>query len=449
MTASKKSPCILIVDDEPDICELLEITFQRMHLHTHSASCVSEAKKALARHTFHVCLTDMRLPDGDGIGLVEYIQQQHPQLPVAVITAYGSVDTAVQALKAGAFDFISKPVELTLLRDLISRALSLSQTEAVKSETDISSAQQLLGTSQPMQDLKAMIVKLARSQAPICIFGESGCGKERVAREIHRLGPRSTQPFVPVNCGAIPTELMESEFFGHSKGSFTGALHDKQGLFQAANGGTLFLDEIAELPQHMQVKLLRAIQERAIKAIGAAVETPVDVRILSATHKDLANLVIQGRFRQDLYYRINVIELQVPPLRKRMEDLPALALHILTKIAARSQDSVRSLTPDALANLQAYSYPGNVRELENILERAVALCEGEQIETSDLQLPDSQTLTQERVALLDVQFDKLERQIITQMLEHTGGDKILAAKLLGLTPRQLRYRLHRMEGSST
>lgn len=319
----------LIVDDEPDIRELLEITLGRMKLDTRSARNVKEARELLAREPFDLCLTDMRLPDGSGLDLVQYIQQRHPQTPVAMITAYGSLDTAIQALKAGAFDFLTKPVDLGRLRELVATALRLRNPEAEETPVD----NRLLGESPPMRALRNQIGKLARSQAPVYISGESGSGKELVARLIHEQGPRIERPFVPVNCGAIPTELMESEFFGHKKGSFTGAIEDKQGLFQAASGGTLFLDEVADLPMPMQVKLLRAIQEKAVRAVGGQQEIGVDVRILCATHKDLAAEVGAGRFRQDLYYRLNVIELRVPPLRERREDIPLLAERILKRLA--------------------------------------------------------------------------------------------------------------------
>ncbi|MDD3517097.1 MAG: sigma-54 dependent transcriptional regulator [Chromatiales bacterium] len=433
---------VLVVDDEPDIRELLEITLGRMKLNARTAACVAEARQLLAREDFDLCLTDMRLPDGNGIELVEHIQRERPQLPVAVITAFGSMDTAIQALKAGAFDFVSKPVDLNMLRDLISSALRVSAAKRNAAETS-----GLQGDSPPMRQLKAAIVKLARSQAPVYIRGESGTGKERVAREIHARGPRSDRPFVPVNCGAIPTELMESEFFGHVKGSFTGAVADKEGLFQAAHGGTLFLDEVAELPLHMQVKLLRAIQERAVKPVGASREVPVDVRILSATHKDLAAEVAAGRFRQDLYYRINVIELGVPPLRERMDDLPLLTADILARIAADWGAAAPEPSAAALAKLRGYAYPGNVRELENILERAATLCEGGRIEADDLRLPDPAATTvinNGTARSLDDALEEQEKQAILDALEKTRWNRTAAAKLLGISFRQMRYRLKKL-----
>ncbi len=363
----------LIIDDEPDIRELLELTLNRMDIDTEAAADLKQARELLKNKHFDLCLTDMRLPDGNGIELVEWIQQHFPNLPVAVITAYGNMELAVQALKAGAFDFVSKPVDLEDLRNLVQTALKLSTAHQGK---NLRSRHELLGDSEPMQKIRGTIAKLARSQAPVFISGESGTGKELVARLIHNKGPRSDHPFVPVNCGAIPSELMESEFFGHKKGSFTGAIQDKEGLFQAADGGTLFLDEVADLPMAMQVKLLRAIQEKAVRPVGAQKEIHIDVRILSATHKDLDKQVADGHFRQDLYYRLHVIQLTVPPLRERTEDIELLSSHILNKIASTQSANTPELGKDALNALQGYSFPGNVRELENILERAITLCEG-------------------------------------------------------------------------
>jgi two-component system response regulator PilR (NtrC family) len=353
---------VLIVDDEPDIRELLEITLGRMKLDTYSARNASEALALLKRETFDLCLTDMRLPDGTGLELVQHIQQRYPQIPVAMITAYGNVDTAINALKAGAFDFLTKPVDLARLRELVTSALLLPAP-------GVAIDRRLLGDSLPMRNLRKQIDKLARSQAPVYISGESGSGKELVARLIHDRGPRANQPFVPVNCGAIPSELMESEFFGHRKGSFSGAIEDKPGLFQAAHGGTLFLDEVADLPLPMQVKLLRAIQEKAVRSVGGQQEVVVDVRILCATHKDLGAEVAAERFRQDLYYRLNVIELRVPPLRERRDDIEPLASHVLKRLAVDTGQPEAKLHPKALDALKSYRFPGNVRELENMLER--------------------------------------------------------------------------------
>ncbi|MFO7603262.1 MAG: sigma-54 dependent transcriptional regulator [Gammaproteobacteria bacterium] len=435
----------LIVDDEPDIRELLEITLARMGIATHSAEDINGAKALLQAHPFNLCLTDMRLPDGNGIDLVRYIQQQYPHMPAAVITAHGNVDSAVEALKAGAFDFVSKPVDLTKLRNLVSTALKISARE--KTDNSPAPVYQLLGKSGAILQTRKTIEKLARSQAPVYVSGESGVGKELVARLIHESGPRHERPFVPVNCGAIPGELMESEFFGHRKGSFTGAVSDKLGLFQAADGGTLFLDEVADLPLAMQVKLLRAIQESAIRPVGESREIAINVRILSATHKDLAALVAAGDFRQDLFYRINVIELHVPSLRERPEDIPLLCEHLLRRIARQWQSDVPKLGPTAMRALQAYRFPGNVRELENILERAMTLCEGNVIQQDDLQLPQ-QTAGHNPTAVADLSLDSsvenTERELICKALEKTRYNKTAAAELLGISFRQLRYRIKKL-----
>jgi two-component system response regulator PilR (NtrC family) len=436
----------LIVDDEPDIRELLEITLGRMKLDTRSARDVKEAREWLAREPFDLCLTDMRLPDGTGLELVQYIQQRHPHVPVAMITAYGSLDTAINALKAGAFDYLTKPVDLARLRELVNSALRLGTTAGDERSVD----DRLLGDTPPMRTLRAQISKLARSQAPVYISGESGSGKELVARLIHEQGPRLDKPFVPVNCGAIPSELMESEFFGHKKGSFTGAIEDKQGLFQAANGGTLFLDEVADLPLAMQVKLLRAIQEKAVRAVGGQQEVIVDVRVLCATHKDLAAEVAAGRFRQDLYYRLNVIELCVPSLRERREDIPLLAARMLTRLAQGTGVASATLSSDALAKLKNYRFPGNVRELENMLERAYTLCENEQIQASDLRLADvtssgeSGEISLAGIDNLEDYLESIERKLIEQALEETRWNRTAAAERLGMTFRSLRYRLKKL-----
>ncbi|PVZ72464.1 sigma-54-dependent transcriptional regulator [Pelagibaculum spongiae] len=442
-------PLALIVDDEPDIRELLEITLGRMGLQTRGAGTVSDARQLLRSHNFQICLTDMKLPDGNGLELVELIQNNHPQLPVAVITAHGNMETAIRGLKAGAFDFVSKPVDLKVLRELVQAALKLpSGQTASKQASDIERT--MLGQSPAMQLLRATIRKLSRSQAPVFISGASGTGKEMAARMIHALGPRAEKPFVPVNCGAIPSELMESEFFGHKKGSFTGAHQDKQGLFQSANGGTLFLDEVADLPLAMQVKLLRAIQEKAVRPVGSEREIPVDVRLLSATHKDLHKLISQSAFREDLFYRINVIQLSMPSLSERPQDIEQLALHFLQKLARRNQQQTPSLLPDALNALKNYHYQGNVRELENILERALALCENDTINTFDLQLtvkgPSGQTARPAGRGNqpLEEYIDQVERQAINEALVSTGGNRTKAAELLGISFRALRYRLKKL-----
>lgn len=443
------SPLVLIIDDEPDILELLDLTLQRMQLQTRSATTMAQAMQLLASTNFDLCLTDMRLPDGDGLTIVRHIQQNHPQTPVAMITAYGSLDTAISALKAGAFDFLTKPVDLQRLRELVNSALRLNQTQApaLSEETP----DPILGCSPPIEQLRKRIAKLARSQAPLYISGESGSGKELVARRIHALSSRSQAPFVPVNCGAIPSELMESEFFGHRKGSFTGAVADKPGLFQAAGGGTLFLDEVADLPMAMQVKLLRAIQEKSVRPVGTQQEESVDVRLLCATHKDLAAEVAEGRFRQDLFYRINVIELSVPPLRERREDIPLLTQHILARLARRNQMPVPHIGAPTMERLTSYRFPGNVRELENILERAFTLSEGAVIETDDIHISACPTAASSQatpslgdIGSLEDYLDNIERNAITQALEETRWNKTAAAKRLGLTFRSLRYRLKKL-----
>ncbi|WP_286916237.1 MULTISPECIES: sigma-54-dependent transcriptional regulator [Pseudomonas] len=445
MSARQK---ILIVDDEPDIRELLEITLGRMKLETRSARDVAEAREWLGRESFDLCLTDMRLPDGTGLELVQFIQQRYSHLPVAMITAFGSLDTAINALKAGAFDFLTKPVDLPRLRELVGAALRMPAPAAAGKEPSID--QRLLGESPPMLGLRKQIGRLARSQAPVYISGESGSGKELVARLIHEQGPRADRPFIPVNCGAIPAELMESEFFGHRKGSFTGATEDKPGLFQAAHGGTLFLDEVADLPLTMQVKLLRAIQEKAVRAVGGQTENVVDVRILSATHKDLAAEVAAQRFRQDLYYRLNVIELRVPCLRERREDIPLLASSVLARLAQGSGLPAAQLTPAALETLKGYRFPGNVRELENMLERAYTLCEDDRIEASDLRLSETASSVETgepslaQIDNLEDYLESVERKLILQALEETRWNRTAAAQRLNMSFRSMRYRLKKL-----
>ncbi|TQV82990.1 sigma-54-dependent transcriptional regulator [Aliikangiella coralliicola] len=454
-----QTPLALIVDDEPDILQLLGITLSRMNIDTRQAENLGQAYQLLEKHEFDICLTDMRLPDGDGIELVEHIQNKHPELPVALITAHGNMEIAIDAMKAGAFDFLSKPVDLGSLRNLISAALKLKQTPEQKSKANSKVKKQLIGDTPVMKHLKQTILKLARSQAPVYINGESGTGKELVAKLIHYKGPRADKPFVPVNCGAIPSELMESEFFGHKKGSFTGAIADKKGLFQSADGGTLFLDEIAELPLNMQVKLLRAIQEKTVRPVGSETEINIDVRILSASHKNLLKLVDTEEFRKDLFYRINVIELKVPPLRERTDDIPKLANYLLEQLAKSQGLGVSSLSDTALAELKRYDFPGNIRELENILERAITLSMGEQIQQEDLNL-GTVTRTQEsdtdqssapsnmpqRSGLsLDEYLEKIEIQEIMKALEEANGNKTQAAKLLGISFRAMRYKLKKLQ----
>jgi two-component system response regulator PilR (NtrC family) len=407
-----------------------------MDIRTDSAADVSAAKTKLAAQHYDLCLTDMRLPDGDGLELVEWMQSNAPEVPVAVITAHGNVETAVQALKLGAFDFISKPLDLNHLRNIIEHALKIDPARDDKSR--------LLGESTAMENLREMIDKVARSQAPVHISGESGTGKELVAHLIHDSGPRADGPFVPVNCGAIPAELMESEFFGHRKGSFTGAVADKTGLLQSADGGTLFLDEIADLPLAMQVKLLRVIQEKKVRPVGASKEESVNARILSATHRNLGEMVAGGEFREDLYYRINVIEMRVPALRDRGDDVLQLAEHILKKLRATSK-----LDDSARHALLAYKFPGNVRELENMLERAVTLCTSGRIGERDLHMRRTATGTSgtgsTQLSNLGDQVEDVQRQAIVEALEKTRYNKTAAAKLLGVSFRQLRYRIKKLD----
>ncbi|MEP1471486.1 MAG: sigma-54 dependent transcriptional regulator [Halieaceae bacterium] len=458
---------VLIVDDEPDIRELLDITLSRMGLVTHSAATLAEAISKTDELRPDLCLTDMKLPDGNGISLVEHIQTEHPHIPVAMITAHGSVETAISALKAGAFDFINKPIALDNLRNLVSTALQLDDDT---SSTDDAVDQDLIGKAPAIQTLRKQIAKLARSQAPVHIHGESGSGKEIAARLIHKNGPRAAGAFVAVNCGAIPPELMESELFGHVKGSFTGASQDKIGLFQAATGGTLFLDEVADLPLAMQVKMLRAIQEKSIRPVGANEELATDIRLLSATHKDLAKEVEDGRFREDLYYRINVIDLHVPSLRERAEDIPALANAILSELARSEGNDKVTLDETAIDALSRYHFPGNVRELENMLERAFALCDGELITAEDIQLPEKAPRSpdareratdgndsgnadasntkalrpEEAYGDLEGFLDDIERQVLSVALEECRWNKTATAKKLGISFRSLRYRLKKL-----
>jgi len=429
-------PLALVIDDEPDICELLKMTLGRMDVRTESAADVASAKALLGKHDFDICLTDMRLPDGDGLELVEWMQTNAPGVPVAVITAHGNVETAVHALKLGAFDFISKPLDLGNLRNIVENALRIN--------TAVQQDSKLLGESSRMYELREMIDRVARSQAPVHISGESGTGKELVARLIHDSGPRAEGPFVPVNCGAIPAELMESEFFGHRRGSFTGAVNDKAGLLQCAEDGTLFLDEIADLPLPMQVKLLRVIQEKKVRPVGASQEEIVDVRFLSATHRNLSTMVANGEFREDLYYRINVIELNVPALRQRGDDVLLLAEHILRKL-----NGAASLHEDARNALLTYAFPGNVRELENMLERAVTLSATGLITPTDLHMRDTSEASTAAASavsgvMLGEQVEDVQRQAIVEALEKTRYNKTAAAKLLGLSFRQLMYRIKKL-----
>jgi two-component system, NtrC family, response regulator PilR len=439
-------PAVLVIDDEPDLCELLSITLKRMDLNPQTANSIAEGRRLLKAERFDLCLTDMQLPDGDGLELVEWMQRNTPTVPVAVITAHGNMESAVRALKVGAFDFVSKPLDLTGLRKLVATAIKLSNPN--DGDTSVFGPR-LLGASAAMHNMREMIARVARSQAPVHISGESGTGKELVAKLIHESGPRRDGSFVPVNCGAIPSELMESEFFGHKRGSFSGAVNDKKGLVQSAEGGTLFLDEIADLPLHMQVKLLRVIQEKAVRAVGEQLEVGIDVRILSATHKNLAQLVAEGKFREDLFYRVNVIELRVPSLRERPEDVQELAEAVLRRLGRRMKITPPMLSKDALVALEAYAFPGNVRELENILERAITLTTEGEIRATDIQLrpPPGGGLAPANASgthALGDHLEDIERDAIMKALEQTRFNKTAAAKVLGMSFRALRYRIKKL-----
>jgi two-component system response regulator PilR (NtrC family) len=461
-----QKPSCLIVDDEDDIRELLVITLERMNIETFSASCVQEAQQMLAQRHFGLCLTDMQMPDGSGLDLLQFINEHHSGLPVAIITAHGSADNAVSALKAGAFDYLSKPISLKQLRPLVESALKLS----AKTQQSQPNTLQLWGNSEQIKNVRGMIAKLARSQAPVYISGESGSGKELAAKLIHQNSSRAEAPFIAVNCGAIPENLMESEFFGYKKGSFTGAAQDKVGMFQAASGGTLFLDEVADLPLSMQVKLLRAIQEKKVRMVGSTVEETVDVRIISATHKNLSMMMDQGLFRKDLYYRLNVIQLKMPALRERPADIPIMANSLLEKLCQNQKIMLPVMDAKALAYLSSLTFPGNVRELENMLERALALCNGKTITIEDLSTEDFDTLPREHISwnqaessatnLVSADFcddelkletlnltdylEDIEKKAIIQALQKTNNNKTAAAKLLGVTFRTLRYRLAKL-----
>ena len=451
-------PLVLVVDDEPDLLELVSLTLSRMNFRTRTAPDLETARRLLKAESFDLCLTDMRLPDGDGLDLVAWIQENRATLPVAVITAHGNVESAVRALKLGAFDFVSKPLDLGMLRKLVGSALKL-RAGADSKATATLTGPRLIGGSAVMEQLRDMISRVARSQAPVHISGESGTGKELVARMIHESGPRRDGPFVAVNCGAIPTELMESELFGHKRGSFTGAIADKKGLVQSAEGGTLFLDEVADLPLHMQVKLLRVVQEKTVRPVGEAREENVDIRILSATHKNLADLVAQGLFREDLFYRINVIELRVPALRERSADIPEIAEVILERLVRRTGGKAPRVSADAIGMLQGYAFPGNVRELENVLERALTLSTGGEITVEHVRLrsaarpagsepssPATATAptTVEAGAALGSHLESIERDAIIKALDKTRYNKTAAAKLLGMSFRALRYRIKKL-----
>jgi two-component system response regulator PilR (NtrC family) len=452
---SSEQPVVLVVDDEPDLLELVSLTLNRMRLTTRTAPDLGSARKLLKAERFDLCLTDMRLPDGDGLDLVAWIQANRAALPVAVITAHGNIEAAVRALKLGAFDFVSKPLDLGVLRKLVESAIKLGA--AIDEETASNlRGPRLLGSSAAMEQLREMIGRVARSQAPVHICGESGTGKELVARLVHESGARRGGPFVAVNCGAIPSELMESELFGHKRGSFTGAIADKKGLVQSAEGGTLFLDEVADLPLHMQVKLLRVVQEKTVRPVGEAREETVDVRILSATHKNLADLVAKGVFREDLFYRINVIELRVPALRERSGDVAEIAEAIMGRLGRRANGPSAGLSEDALGVLAEYPFPGNVRELENVLERALTLSGGGIITAEHIRLrvarrpsgvqPDPGTTPApiSSDTALGTQLESIERDAIIKALEKTRYNKTAAAKVLGMSFRALRYRIKKL-----
>ena len=448
-------PVVLVVDDEPDLLELVSLTLSRMNLTTRTASDLNGARRLLKAERFDLCLTDMRLPDGDGLDLVAWIQENRAAVPVAVITAHGNIESAVRALKLGAFDFVSKPLDLGVLRKLVGSAIKLRAGAEERTAASLQGPR-LLGSSAVMEQLRDMIARVARSQAPVHIYGESGTGKELVARMIHECGARHEGPFVAVNCGAIPTELMESELFGHKRGSFTGAVVDKTGLIQSAEGGTLFLDEVADLPLHMQVKLLRVVQEKTLRPVGAAREETVDVRILSATHKNLADLVAQGLFREDLFYRINVIELRVAALRERSGDIAEIAEAILLRLARRTNTAPPELSAEAVQILQTYPFPGNVRELENVLERALTLSSAGVITPEHIRLRTTAPPAEaepsavagaalaEGNTALGSQLESIERDAIIKALEKTRYNKTAAAKLLGMSFRALRYRIKKL-----
>jgi two-component system, NtrC family, response regulator PilR len=435
---------VLVVDDEADIRELLDMTLARMGLAADCAATVAEAEQFLSANTYSLCLTDMRLPDGQGLSLVRLVAERYPEMPIAVITAHGSMENAVQALKSGAFDYLSKPVSIDQLRALVKSAIDLPVREEVRR----TGGPELVGDTAAMASVRGLIERVARSQAPVYVAGESGSGKELAARMVHLLGPRAAAPFVPVNCGAIPENLMESEFFGYRKGAFTGADCDRDGFFQAANGGTLFLDEVADLPLSMQVKLLRVIQEKRVRKVGATGEEPIDVRIISATHQNLMDMVAAGRFRQDLFYRLNVIEIRMPPLRECREDIPLLADRILDRLARGVGRATPVLTPAAIEALRAYPFPGNVRELENVLERTLALLSSDVIDVAELNLspagqePDHHQPGDE-LPLQD-RLDQAEKLAILEALDKTRFNRTAAARILGVTFRSLRYRMERL-----
>lgn len=469
MNTVDKKPLVLLVDDEEDLCMLMQMSLNRLGIETHVAYRVEQAKQLLAEHQYDACLTDLNLPDGSGLTLVEWINHSQPSLPVAVLTAYGNMDIAIAALKAGAFDFVNKPINQKHLEQLIEKALK-KPIQAQEEKNQALEHKMLIGQSEPIQQLRITLKKIARSQAPVFITGESGTGKEVIANLVHRLSNRSEGPFIAINCGAIPTELMESELFGHKKGSFTGATQDKQGLIQSAHGGSLFLDEIAELPLSMQVKLLRAVQEKRIRPLGADHEIDVDFRVISASHQDLENLVQQGRFRQDLFFRIHVMDIQLPPLRERGDDIILLAEHFIHKISLEWDIATKSLTERAKKFLLEQYYPGNVRELRNIMERAITLSDDQSIDLQHLQsaplrhthnvtaseaAPISGSQTPSEISYtqgrklppegLELFLENIEKEILLNALHLTHWNRTMAAKKLGMSFRSLRYRLKKFD----
>ncbi|CAB1219432.1 Transcriptional regulatory protein ZraR [Acinetobacter bouvetii] len=458
----EQQPLVLLVDDEEDLCTLMQMSLSRLGIKTHIAHRLEQAKRLLTDNRYDACLTDLNLPDGNGLQLVEWINQRFPSLPVAVLTAYGNMEIAIAALKAGAFDFVSKPINQKHLEQLLQKAFN-QPIGNLNSKEESLEQKLLIGQSLPIQQLRITLNKIARSQAPVFITGESGTGKEVIANLVHRLSNRNEGPFIAINCGAIPTELMESELFGHKKGSFTGATQDKQGLIQSAHGGSLFLDEVAELPLSMQVKLLRAVQEKRIRPVGSDTEIDVDFRVISASHQDLEALVQQGRFRQDLFFRIHVMDLVLPPLRERGNDIILLAHHFIQKISHEWDIAPKQLTERAKNFLLSQYYPGNVRELRNIIERAITLSDDEKIDLPQLQSaplrypaasssdePEESTTLRSDILLaskklpdegLELYLENIEKDILMNALNLTHWNRTLAAKKLGMSFRSLRYRL--------
>lgn len=453
------APLILLVDDEEDLCTLMSMTLSRMGMNSHVAHNITDAKKLLTENKYDACLTDFNLPDGNGLEMVQHISENHSLLPVAVLTAYGNMDIAISALKAGAFDFVNKPIKQQHLQQLLDKALNPPLVFAESNNESLIENKMLIGQSVPIQQLKITLKKIARSQAPVFITGESGTGKEVVANLVHRLSNRNEGPFIAINCGAIPSDLMESELFGHKKGSFTGATQDKQGLIQSAHGGSLFLDEIADLPLNMQVKLLRAVQEKRIRPIGSDTEIDVDFRVISASHQDLESMVQQGRFRQDLFFRIHVIDLVLPPLRERGNDILLLAEHFIQRVSQEWRIPPKYLTDKAKIFLLKQYYPGNVRELRNIIERAITLSDDKSIDIQHFQNTSLKqfTIQVEEIAPdlespnlgtnklptegLELYLEKIEKEILLNALNLTHWNRTLAAKKLGMSFRSLRYRL--------